>query len=279
MRAQIVHVLPRRTWFSRKSAGRETTEQVVAANVDHVFLVFGLDLGVNVRAIERYLVVARRSRVGPVVVLNKMDVVADVAACLDEALASADGAPVVAVSAVRAIGMERLESFLAPGKTVALLGPSGGGKSSLVNRLVGRQDLPTGGVREWDARGRHTSVHRQLVVRERGGLIIDTPGMRELQLWESDAVDDAFGDVADLAAACRFRDCRHDKEPGCAVKAGVDAGLISPARHESFLKLQAEREDVERKRDERALAEAKRLGRAGAKAMRSFQNAKDQRDP
>ncbi len=141
---------------------------------------------------------ARRSNVAPVVVLNKMDVVDG---CrrdgLAEAVQSADGAPVVAVSAARALGLEGWSAYVKPGETVALLGPSGVGKSSIVNGLVGREMLPTGDVRDWDARGRHTSVHRQLVVRERGGLIIDTPGMRELQLWDADAVEDAFGDVAD----------------------------------------------------------------------------------
>jgi len=272
-RSQIKRVLPRRTAFSRKVAGRETDEQVVAANIDVVFLVFGLDAGVNPRSIERYLLVARRSGARPVVVLNKADLADDLAQCQDEAEQAAGGAAVHATSTRTGQGLEALETYLGPGVTVALLGPSGAGKSSIVNRLVGRELLPTGDVREWDARGRHTSVHRQLVVREAGGLIIDTPGMRELALWEAspDAVDDAFEDIAGLAADCRFRDCRHDQEPGCAVKAAVEAGELPAARHESFLKLQAEQEQLAQRLDERALLEQKRQAKLMGRAIKAMQ--------
>jgi ribosome biogenesis GTPase len=243
-RSQIKHVLPRRTWFSRKVAGRTTAEQVVAANIDTVLIVFGLDKGVNVRAIERYLVVSRRSGAVPVVVLSKADLVDDLAPALIEARSAAGDTPVIAVSARQGSGMDALESYIQPGRTLALLGPSGAGKSSIVNRLMGAEVLPTGEVRAWDARGRHTSVHRQLVVRASGGLIIDTPGMRELQLWETDSVRDAFEDIAELAASCRFRDCQHDREPGCAVKAAVDAGLLDSGRYAGYLKLQAEEAEI-----------------------------------
>jgi ribosome biogenesis GTPase / thiamine phosphate phosphatase len=270
-RAQICEVLPRTTAFSRKSAGRETEEQVMAANIDTVFIVFGLDMPVNPSAIERYLVVVRHSGAAPVVVLNKADLVDDVAEAVGDAMVAAGGAPVVAASTKTGVGLEFLENSLAPGITIALIGPSGAGKSSLVNRLIGHELLTTGEVRDWDARGRHTSVHRQLVVRERGGLIIDTPGMRELQLWDTDAVTDTFADIAALAGTCRFRDCRHDREPGCAVKAAVDAGTFDAGRYASFLKLQAEQDAIEKKRDERSLAEAKRAGKMGSRAMKSLQ--------
>jgi len=182
-RSQIREVLSRTTWFSRKAAGRETEEQIVAANVDVVFIVFGLDVHVKSNAIERYLVLARRSGARPVIVLNKSDIAEDAAAMQEEAELAAPGVPVHVVSARIETPLAALESYFAPGRTVALLGPSGAGKSSIVNRLIGHEVLPTGDVREWDARGRHTSVHRQLVARAAGGLIIDTPGMRELQLW------------------------------------------------------------------------------------------------
>jgi ribosome biogenesis GTPase len=251
-RAQIRHILPRQSWFSRRAAGRETVEQVVAANIDTVLIAFGLDKGVNSRAIERYLVVAQRSRAQPVVLLNKTDLVSDAAEALAEAHAAAGALPVHAISGRTGAGFEELEPYLRPGTTVAVIGPSGAGKSTIVNRLVGREVLPTGEVREWDARGRHTSVHRQLVLREAGGVVIDTPGMRELQLWDPEAgIAETFGDVVGLGTGCRFRDCRHDREPGCAVKAAVEAGGLPRDRYESFRKLQAEQEELERRRTER----------------------------
>jgi ribosome biogenesis GTPase len=256
-RATIRAILPRRSWFSRRAAGRRAVEQVVAANVDTVLLVFGLDRPLKRKAIERYLVVARQSGAEPVVVLNKTDASMDVAGDLAEARAAAD-VPVFAMSAATGEGVAELERFLAPGRTLALLGPSGVGKSSLVNRLLGDELLPTGEVRPWDSRGRHTSVHRQLVVRAQGGLIVDTPGMRELQLWDANeaTVQASFADIAELADGCRFRDCRHDTEPGCAVKAAVDAGALDAERYQSFLKLHRE---------------TKTLGKAASKALKAMQ--------
>lgn len=271
-RSQIREVLPRRTWFSRKAAGRGTEEQIVAANVEVVFIVFGLDTHVKPNAIERYLVLARRSGATPVIVLNKSDLAADAEDMRAEAEAAAGGAPVVLVSAVTRAGLADLEAWRAPGRTIALLGPSGVGKSSIVNSLVGGEMLPTGAVRASDARGRHTSVHRQLVARAGGGLVIDTPGMRELHLWDADLAE-SFEAIAELAAGCRFRDCRHDREPGCAVKAAVDAGELDADRHAHFLQLRAEQIDLEKKQDERALA-AKRAGKIGSKALRSLQKAR-----
>jgi ribosome biogenesis GTPase len=269
-RSQIREVLPRTTWFSRKAAGRETEEQIVAANIDVVFIVFGLDVHVKPNAIERYLVLARRSGAMPVIVLNKSDLVDDTRPMQEEAEQAAAGAPVHVISARTDAPLTALEAYFAPGRTVALLGPSGAGKSSIVNRLIGHEVLPTGDVREWDARGRHTSVHRQLVARARGGLIIDTPGMRELQLWDTD-VADAFDDIAALAGGCRFRDCLHDREPGCAVKAAVDSGELDDGRYASFIKLQAEQVETEKRRDARALVDAKRSGKIGSKALKSLQ--------
>jgi len=271
-RSVIRAILPRRSVFSRRAAGRETIEQVLAANVDTVLIVFGLDKPVNTRAIERYLIVARRSGAAPVIVLNKADLAEDVGESVAEATVVAGDVPVHAVSTRGAPGVSRLVPFLALGRTVALLGPSGAGKSSIVNVLVEREALPTGEVREWDARGRHTSVHRQIVVREAGGLIIDTPGLRELQLWDAgESFGDTFSDIASLGDACRFRDCRHDREPGCAVKAAVDAGTLDAGRYESYLKLQREQAAFEKNRDERAAIESKRKARLGSKAIKAFQ--------
>ncbi len=216
-RSVIRAILPRRGWFSRKVAGRETKEQVVAANVDTVLVVFGLDKPVNQRAASSATSssAAGAARV-PVVVLNKSDLSNDIAADVAEATVVAGDVPVHAVSAHDEHGVAALERYLSVGRTAALLGPSGAGKSSIVNRLVGRELLATGEVRDWDARGRHTSVHRQLVVREAGGLIIDTPGMRELQLWEpGDTVDETFADIADARRSpAGSGTAVHDRSPG-----------------------------------------------------------------
>lgn len=275
-RALIRGILPRRTVFSRRAAGRQTEEQVIASNIDTVFVVFGLDKPVNQRAIERYLVVGRRSGAEPVVVLNKADLSQDLGGAVAEAVAAAGEAQVHAVSAASADGVRALEPYLQFGRTLALIGPSGAGKSSIVNRLLGSELLPTGDVREWDQRGRHTSVHRQLVIRAAGGLIVDTPGMRELQLWDADeTVEASFGDVAALAGGCRFRDCLHDQEPGCAVKAAVASGTLDAERYAGYLKLQKEQAAVGRLRDARALLDAKRDAKAGSKAMKALEKDRD----
>jgi ribosome biogenesis GTPase len=252
-RARISSILERRTWFSRKAAGRDTHEQVIAANVDVALLVFGLDKPVNPRAIERYLTVASRSRARSVVLLNKADMADDVADAVREAEAVSGLTPVHAVSARQPGGLEPLSAYLAAGRTIVFLGPSGVGKSTLVNGLLGEERLPTGAVRDWDQRGRHTSVHRQLVVRPAGGLIVDTPGMRELQPWDSEEeLAEAFAEIEALAADCRFRDCGHDQEPGCAVKRAVDAGVLAAERYESYLKLRHEQAALDQQRIEKA---------------------------
>ncbi|HUL75396.1 MAG TPA: ribosome small subunit-dependent GTPase A [Vicinamibacterales bacterium] len=275
-RAVIREVLPRTSWFSRKVAGKETEEQVVAANIDTVLLVFGLDRPVKARRIERFLVPARRSGATPVIVLNKADVCEDELAAVGEAASAAPDVQVLVASARDGRGLDALRGLLKAGKTIALLGPSGAGKSSIVNYLAGHEVLATGDVRESDARGRHTSVHRQMVVLDAGGVIIDTPGMRELQLWDVDeAVDETFADIASLAAACRFRDCRHDREPGCAVKHAVDTGALDEGRYQSFLKLSRERQAFDKLRDERAQLEAKRQAKVMGRAQKKMQKDRE----
>lgn len=258
-RATIHAVLPRTSRFSRKSAGDVTEEQVVAANIDLVFLVSGLDHDFNLRRIERYLVTAREGGAQPVVVLNKSDLCPDLPAVLEEVGRVAAGAPVHAISSLTREGLEVIEPYLARGRTIALLGSSGVGKSTLINALVGHDRQRTRAVRERDSRGRHTTTHRELVALPQGALLIDTPGMRELQLWESEAaLEEAFEDIDALARGCYFRDCQHDTEPRCAVKAAVADGRLPADRLANFHRLRREVRHLETKVDERAAAEEKR---------------------
>lgn len=274
-RCQIRAVLPRTGRFARKAAGDTTEEQVVAANIDTVFLVSGLDGDFNPRRIERYLLLARESGATPVVILNKADVADDVEDAVALVQTLAPGVPVVAISAADGRAFEQLDPWLQPGRTVALLGSSGVGKSSIVNRLMGARVLPTRSVRESDSRGRHASVHRQMLVLPGGGLVIDTPGMRELQSWGIDPdASDGFADIEALAAGCRFRDCHHRREPGCAVKAAVESGDFDLARYENFVKIDDERIELTKRQEERALLEQKRQSKVQSKALKAMQKSR-----
>ncbi len=267
--AIVEAVLPRRTFFSRRAAGRRETEQPIAANIDLVFLVCGLDGDFNLRRLERYLTLAAESGASAVVVLNKADICANLAARRADAELVAGGAPVICCSAEHDQGLEGLTRFLSPGRTLALLGSSGVGKSTIVNRLLGEQRLRTREVRESDSRGRHTTTHRELILIPRGGALIDTPGMRELQLWAGqDSVDQAFEEISHLAANCRYRDCGHAGESGCAVEAAVAAGEISPERWASYRKLSAETRHYEVMADRFAALEQKRKWKVIHKAPR-----------
>jgi ribosome biogenesis GTPase / thiamine phosphate phosphatase len=252
-----------------------TDEQVVAANVDVVFIVMSLDFDFSLRRLERYLLLARESGASPVVLLTKPDVCEDVPARLAEVTALTGDVPVHVVSPKLGEGLDRVAGHLPAGKTGALLGSSGVGKSTIINRLVGRDVQKTRDIREADSKGRHTTTHRQLVFLPNGGFLIDTPGMRELQLWDvGEAVRETFDEIEALAIDCRFTDCRHRDEPRCAVKAAVEDGRLSAARLESYLKLQDELGHLARQQDERAQLEHKRRSKIMGKALKQHLKSK-----
>jgi ribosome biogenesis GTPase len=270
-RSTIVALLPRRTVFSRKQPW-ETKEQVLAVNADTVFVVVALtERDFKLRRLERYLATAWESGAQPVIVLTKRDLCDDVAGAVAEAEGVAFGVPVHAVSAVSGEGLGDLGPYLAPGQTVALLGSSGVGKSTLVNHLVGQELLATQEIRA-DGRGRHTTTHRELVLLPDGGLVLDTPGLRELQIWDaSEGVEHTFDDVASIAAGCRFSDCGHEREPGCAVRAAIASGALARERLDSYRKLQRELARLQRRVDQRARAEFGKQLRRDARRRRRAQ--------
>ncbi len=268
---RVVAVLPRRTAFVRTAAGRGSAPQVVAANVDVVLVVDSLAGEARLRRIERYLAVAWASGATPLVVLTKADLCPDVPAAVARVAEDAIGVEVLAVSAVSGEGLPALAARLTPGCTAAMVGPSGVGKSSLANALSGAPVAATAGVRS-DGRGRHTTTARQLLQLPGGALLVDTPGMRELALPGADGVDTAYADVAGYAEDCRFRDCAHRTEPGCAVAAAIDDGQLDPARLTAWRKLQAEAHRQELRADSRARALEAARSRVRARQYRDQPN-------
>ena len=251
--AIIYHILTRKSRFSRKVAGGRTGEQVVAANIDTAFLVSGLDGDFNMRRIERYLVLAYDSGAAPAIILNKTDLCENLPEIIDAVSVIAPGIPLLSISAGRNEGVEQIRTFLPRGSTGVLLGSSGVGKSTIINALLGRAVQKTEAVRENDSRGRHTTSRRELMLLDGGGMLMDTPGMRELQLWgDTETVEGSFRDIQDLALQCKFTDCRHDTEPGCAIQAALEEGVLDPERYASYQKLQREMAYLERKQDELA---------------------------
>jgi ribosome biogenesis GTPase len=256
---RVIHaLLPRRSSVSRRRAGESDVEQVLAANVDIVFIVSSLNEELNLRRIERYLTLAWESGTRPVVVLTKVDLHAAPEVPRREVEAIAQGATVHVISAKTGVGLADLRRELGPGVTAVLLGSSGVGKSTLVNTLTGDEKLATGELRQ-DGKGRHTTTRRALILLPGGGILIDTPGLRELQLWESgEGLEEAFPDVTSLFEHCRFSDCTHESEPGCAVQAALADGTLTSERWESYRKLEQEAEALERRLDRRAAAGQRR---------------------
>ncbi|TQR18971.1 ribosome small subunit-dependent GTPase A [Psychrobacillus vulpis] len=246
----IQEVLPRSSQFSRKAAGMTTEIQLIAVNVDFVFLVMSLNHDFNVRRLERYLLAAWDSGATPVVVLTKKDACDDLSYYISEVESVAFGVDVFAVSSLTGEGIDNLERLLSAGKTGALLGSSGVGKSSLINALSGVEVMAVSDIREDDSKGRHTTTHRELTLLPSGGLLIDTPGMREFQLWDtSEGVSASFKDIEELGEECRFRDCKHEKEPGCAIQEAIYTGVLKEERYKSYVKLMRELAHIERKND------------------------------
>jgi len=256
----IIHdVLPRKTKFSRKVAGKTFEEQVIAANLDVIFIVQSLDENYNLRRLERYLVMVHENRVAPVVVLNKTDVWPEFEERVTAVRNLMPELTVVPVSAKTDFGIDALKDMISEGMTFAFIGSSGVGKSSLINRLVGEEVLKTAEIRESDSRGRHTTTRRQLIVLPTGGCLIDTPGMRELQLWQAEeGMDETFADIERLYADCHFSDCTHTMEIKCAVLAAVASGELPEGRYQNYLKMRKELAHLESTINKESFLERKR---------------------
>jgi len=251
-------VLSRRTRVSRKAPGEATAEQILAANLDLLLIVAGLDRDYNPRRLERYMAVAWDSGARPVILLNKADLGEDFSEQIEETRSLAGEADVLLVSAASGLGIEQVQALLEPGKTAALIGSSGVGKSALTNRLVGKELRAVGEVREADGRGRHTTVGRELIVAPAGWLLMDLPGIREVRPWNETGVAEAFEDVEEIIARCRFSDCKHDKEPGCAVREALADESLERARFNNYLKVQAELAVLDQQRAKREAIEDKK---------------------
>ncbi|UCG60429.1 MAG: ribosome small subunit-dependent GTPase A [Candidatus Zixiibacteriota bacterium] len=273
----IIHaILPRISCFSRKAilsggmpdTGGKTDEQVLAANIDTVFLVSGLDGDFNLRRIERYVITAYNSGATAVIVLNKADLCDDIDERIQAVESVAVGVPVLTLSAATGDGLDGVGQYVTVGKTIAFMGSSGVGKSTIINALLGEERLATNTVREYDSKGRHTTSHRELIVLPEGGIVIDTPGMRELQLWgDENGLGHVFDDIETLARQCRFDDCSHTNEPGCAVLAAIDGGQLDRGRFANYLKLQKEIRHMQRRKN---VALSRRRERARDKRYRRF---------
>ncbi|MGH1364760.1 MAG: ribosome small subunit-dependent GTPase A [Calditrichia bacterium] len=267
----VHHLFERHSCFSRKSAGNVTREQIIAANIDVAFIVNGLDRDYNLRRMERYLTLVWDSGANPVLILNKADLCEDISTVLAEVDAIAFGIPVLLMSAESGDGLQQLDEHLQPGKTAVLIGSSGVGKSTIMNALIGSDIRDMGAVRTGDSRGRHTTTGRELFALPGGALIIDTPGMREIQLWaDEDALNQTFEELDAFAANCRFRDCQHLNEPGCGVQEALESGELSQARFQSYLKQRKELRFLNRKKDTHARIEEHKRTKKLSKMIRDI---------
>jgi ribosome biogenesis GTPase len=275
----IIHaILPRRSALIRQASGKRTEAQVVGANLDVVFVVASLNADLNLRRLERYVTAAWESGAEPVVLLSKADLGGDVEGVLLAVARVAAGAKVVVVSSFDGRGVDEVRAQIEVGRTVAFVGSSGVGKSTLLNRLAGEERALVREIREDDGRGRHTTTRRQLYLLPEGGLVLDTPGMRELSLWDGDGLDQSFVDVDEIVALCRFGNCSHNGEPGCAIAAAMADGSLASDRHESWQKLQRETAHHARRVDALARAEERRKWKAIGKSVTKHMNAKYGRD-
>jgi len=268
--AIINAVLSRKSKFSRKIPGEKTEEQILAANIDTIFWVTSMNRDLNPRRIERFIFSAAKSGTEPVIIINKADLEEDPEQTASEISEKIPDIKVFTVSALNGYNFEKLMPFLKEGKTVAFLGTSGVGKSSIINRLAGEKILNVSEIRDKDQKGRHTTTVRQMIFLSSGGLVIDTPGIRELQIWESDGESGAFDDIEKAAENCRYRNCTHEAEPGCAVKELVEKGIIEPKRLENYKKMKKESFHIEKRTSQRAKLEEKRKGKILAKTIRRY---------
>lgn len=258
-KALIEHVLKRKNKFSRKAAGDSTEEQIIAANTDIIFIVTSLNQDINLKRIERYLTMVSENNAMPVIILNKSDICGNEEEKKSEVISIAKGAELHSISAKENKGVDVLRKYFSGNKTVAVVGSSGVGKSTIINRLAGYDKMEVSDIGLYKDKGRHTTSHRELLVLDSGGLIIDTPGMREIQLWEGkEGMSETFADVEELTLLCRFSDCKHDTEPGCAVKKAIDDGELTGERFNNYIKLQKEVKYFENKLDKRSQLEEKK---------------------
>lgn len=267
----IYKVFERKSKFSRMDSFNKI-EQLVAVNFDYVFIMTSLNHDFNVRRIERYLTAAWQSGAIPLIILTKADLCEDYSNYLDEIKGSAIGVPVFAISSLTGEGLDELTNYIKPAETIVFLGSSGVGKSSLVNAIAGKEVMKVNDIREDDSKGRHTTTHRQLVMLDNGTMIIDTPGMRELEMWNvSEGINSSFDDISEYASRCKFSDCSHQSEPGCAVKAALKSGELSEERWENYLKLKKEARFAEWKESLNIRLKEKAMQKSRSKFQRAYQ--------